>query len=105
MNLYALILRSVAIVAVAAGMTLALVGASVPDVAPAPIAKPDNVPTWTDVAAQHPDCEPAAAKVLYPRLVVVGLDGKSRVVSFDAAWAGNHDHNQANDVWVVGGCR
>ncbi len=62
---------------------------------------PANVPTWAQFAADFPGCD---TRKRLGDVVFVGRDDIARRVGFDRAWAITHDHNAANDGWVIGWC-
>lgn len=55
--------------------------------------------------ARFAGCVSPIPGVLIEQLVVVDHDDRRRHrLSFDRAWALNHDDDQLNDVWVIGHC-
>lgn len=62
-----------------------------------------NLPQWQHrYAAEFPGCH--AGHGLADQVLVVDLYRHPHRMAFDAAWKAAHDHNAANDVWVVGTC-
>lgn len=72
-------------------------------------AEPAPAPMWTLAErAAEPDCVPLSSwpkgKPAADVVVSRASDGKVVRISFDRAWAANHNTVTADDLWVLGVC-
>lgn len=72
-------------------------------------AKPAPAPMWSlSDRAAAPDCVPLkswpAGKPAAQVVVSAAADGAVSRVSFDHAWAANHNASQGDDLWVLAVC-